>query len=305
MTSTESPIIEYYPEEFGIDMNGKRSPWEAVVLLPFIDESRLVETESRYCKESMLTKDERARNSFGKVQCFIFNPVNIATYFSCNPEIGLLDIHNCQSSVSELDPDLSPGRCFMPEVIPGTISPYPGFPSLAILPITGVKMEAVKLNIFGSDSKYRSMILSIQSPEYPITDENAHLLQKLLGSIVYVDYPMSHEAKVVAISTQSFEYRVQMSDSSDIPGNTSILPIRIDYDGTASENWLKESSLDIEKYLKGRGTPGSGGLDIGKIHLRLRVLPLQGMRRDPVTGESRKVFGTNGECMCMCACVCV
>uniref|UniRef100_A0A3Q2UKD7 Uncharacterized protein n=1 Tax=Fundulus heteroclitus TaxID=8078 RepID=A0A3Q2UKD7_FUNHE len=39
MTSPNSPIIEYYPLDFKTDLNGKQQEWEAVVLIPFIDES--------------------------------------------------------------------------------------------------------------------------------------------------------------------------------------------------------------------------------------------------------------------------
>lgn len=38
MTSENSPIIEYYPPDFKTDLNGKQQEWEAVVLIPFIDE---------------------------------------------------------------------------------------------------------------------------------------------------------------------------------------------------------------------------------------------------------------------------
>lgn len=38
MTSPDSPIIDYYPEDFETDLNGKRQEWEAVVLIPFIQE---------------------------------------------------------------------------------------------------------------------------------------------------------------------------------------------------------------------------------------------------------------------------
>jgi len=38
MTSENSPIIEYYPLDFQTDLNGKQQEWEAVVLIPFIDE---------------------------------------------------------------------------------------------------------------------------------------------------------------------------------------------------------------------------------------------------------------------------
>uniref|UniRef100_A0A4W5P357 5'-3' exoribonuclease 1 n=1 Tax=Hucho hucho TaxID=62062 RepID=A0A4W5P357_9TELE len=38
MTSENSSIIEYYPLDFKTDLNGKQQEWEAVVLIPFIDE---------------------------------------------------------------------------------------------------------------------------------------------------------------------------------------------------------------------------------------------------------------------------
>ena len=38
MTKENSPIIEFYPVKFDTDLNGKQQDWEAVVLIPFIEE---------------------------------------------------------------------------------------------------------------------------------------------------------------------------------------------------------------------------------------------------------------------------
>lgn len=43
MTDPNSPIIDFYPDEFELDLNGKKQEWEAVVKIPFIDQKRLVE----------------------------------------------------------------------------------------------------------------------------------------------------------------------------------------------------------------------------------------------------------------------
>lgn len=63
MTDADSPIIDFYPTSFQIDMNGKRMAWQGVALLPFIDEKRLLDAMSpRY---PHLTEDEIRRNQWG------------------------------------------------------------------------------------------------------------------------------------------------------------------------------------------------------------------------------------------------
>ncbi|KAK4960814.1 5'-3' exoribonuclease 2, partial [Elasticomyces elasticus] len=64
MTSEDSPIVEFYPEDFDIDMNGKKMAWQGVALLPFIDASRLLEAMKE--KYPLLTPAEHARNEPGK-----------------------------------------------------------------------------------------------------------------------------------------------------------------------------------------------------------------------------------------------
>jgi len=42
MSDPESALIDFYPEDFALDLNGKKFLWQAVVLLPFIKEERLL-----------------------------------------------------------------------------------------------------------------------------------------------------------------------------------------------------------------------------------------------------------------------
>ena len=42
MKEPESPILEYYPNEFEVDANGKKNSWECIVRIPFIDEEKLL-----------------------------------------------------------------------------------------------------------------------------------------------------------------------------------------------------------------------------------------------------------------------
>lgn len=43
MTDQASSIIDFYPHDFELDLNGKKQDWEAIVLIPFIDEQRLLD----------------------------------------------------------------------------------------------------------------------------------------------------------------------------------------------------------------------------------------------------------------------
>ena len=64
MTDDDSPIKDFYPLTFDIDMNGKRMAWQGVALLPFIDMPRLLEAiEARY---HLLTAADASRNEHGR-----------------------------------------------------------------------------------------------------------------------------------------------------------------------------------------------------------------------------------------------
>jgi hypothetical protein len=69
MLSPDSPIIDIYSRDIPIDPNGKILPWLWVVLLPFIDETRIVEA-LKLCENEM-TDEEKQRNTFGTPLMFL------------------------------------------------------------------------------------------------------------------------------------------------------------------------------------------------------------------------------------------
>ncbi len=78
MSDTESPILDFYPTDIPVDPNGKAMPWLWVVLLPFIDETRLLEAMKQANEE--LSPAEKKRNErYGRELVFFHSQCPIAT----------------------------------------------------------------------------------------------------------------------------------------------------------------------------------------------------------------------------------
>jgi 5'-3' exoribonuclease 2 len=69
MADDDSPIKDFYPLEFQIDMNGKKMLWQGVALLPFVDAQRL--KEQMRIVSTDLSDDEVSRNTLGTDTIFV------------------------------------------------------------------------------------------------------------------------------------------------------------------------------------------------------------------------------------------
>jgi len=69
MSDPDSPIIDFYPEDFKIDLNGKKFAWQGVALLPFVEEDRLFKALEPYYRD--LTPAEIRRNVRGDDRLYI------------------------------------------------------------------------------------------------------------------------------------------------------------------------------------------------------------------------------------------
>uniref|UniRef100_A0A8C1ZU49 5'-3' exoribonuclease 1 n=1 Tax=Cyprinus carpio TaxID=7962 RepID=A0A8C1ZU49_CYPCA len=85
MTSPGSPIVEYYPQDFKTDLNGKQQEWEAVVLIPFIDEKCLLAAMEPYTPK--LTPSEKARNRHTECAVYCFDKELDYVYNSPLPQL--------------------------------------------------------------------------------------------------------------------------------------------------------------------------------------------------------------------------
>lgn len=86
MTDPHSPILDFYPADFRLDNEGKRNEWEGVVLVPFIDEARLLQAVASV-DVSSLSKAELDRNEMGFSWEFVYEATHAEEYPSSLPKV--------------------------------------------------------------------------------------------------------------------------------------------------------------------------------------------------------------------------
>lgn len=202
MTEEHSPIIDFYPHEVDIDLNGKTASWEAVVLLSFVDEERLLAALKPI--EAKLSPEEAKRNSYGTDLVFIFNPQNDSVYPTPLPGF-FHDIEHdkCYEEAVTLPP-LDPNFKFeLPEGAKLGKELLAGFPSLYTLPFKS-QLALLEVKVFNFPSRSESMVLSIGNVWGDISVNQ--FAQKYLGKVVYGRWPFLTEARVTLIWDSEFKY---------------------------------------------------------------------------------------------------
>ncbi|XP_043552473.1 5'-3' exoribonuclease 2 isoform X1 [Chiloscyllium plagiosum] len=99
MENPDSSIIDFYPDDFAIDLNGKKYAWQGVALLPFVDERRL-----RAALEAVypdLTPDEIRRNSLGSDVLFVGKHHKLFDF--------IVELQNSGAQDIEMSPELCHG----------------------------------------------------------------------------------------------------------------------------------------------------------------------------------------------------
>lgn len=129
MMDPSSKIIDYYPVNFETDLNGKKQEWEALVLIPFIDEIRLMDAMND-CNDR-LTVSEKNRNKHGPMLQYDYCATDQGSEPECLGQqmIGHIFCTETKIDRSELlvpDVELVLGPC------PGAQKDvyFPGFPTM-------------------------------------------------------------------------------------------------------------------------------------------------------------------------------
>ena len=261
MTSPNSPIIDFYPRDFDLDMNGKKMDWEAVVKIPFIEEDRLLSAMAT--KEHLLTDEERQRNGFGVSLKFTYKDDLDFTYMSSLPgTFPDLDHCKCVENIFEL-PTME-GLDVYVGLVDGVklgVSALAGFPSLRTLPFTGT-LAFHGVSVFQQESRNESMILTLTESEG--MTKLSHAKTKL-GKAVHVGYPFLQEAKVVRVSDDLFDYTLSQSGPP--------VPVQTPHSPDDISKWKKKADRIETVYSRGLG------MIIGPVESLVHVQILKGLKK--------------------------
>ncbi|KAL8631848.1 hypothetical protein Q9189_002428 [Teloschistes chrysophthalmus] len=261
MTNPNSPIIDFYPRDFELDMNGKKMDWEAVVKIPFIDEKRLLSAMST--KNHLLSQEEQDRNEFGVTLKFTYSPDIDFAYLSSLPGI-FPDLGHCHCVENIFDLPTMEGLDFHVGLMSGVKlgeDALAGFPSLEVLPQTGT-LGFHGVNIFQQDSRNESMVITMMEPEKRTKVESA---KAKLGQRVFVGYPFLSEAKVIRVSDELFNYSLAEDGSKQ--------PVAIPHGPQEINLWHKKAERIEGVYSKRLG------MIIGHVVTLIHVDMLKGLKK--------------------------
>ncbi|KMT04929.1 hypothetical protein BVRB_7g170950 [Beta vulgaris subsp. vulgaris] len=104
MTDTQSNIIEFYPTDFNVDVDGKRFMWQGICILPFIDQEKLL-TATKQLEQKV--EEEEAERNFQRTDKLFIRTSNRCLDFelpeACFIPRLLEGIQPPEKTISEID----------------------------------------------------------------------------------------------------------------------------------------------------------------------------------------------------------
>ncbi|XP_032580965.1 5'-3' exoribonuclease 1 [Drosophila sechellia] len=212
MLLPSSPLADFYPLEFESDLNGKKHDWEAVVLIPFIDERRLL--NAMLPCEAQLSLEERERNQHGPMYVYKYSPEAQGTMPEC-PPLKALPVLYCSEVAKwshEIAVNLPYSVCIeLPNAARKVF--FPGFPTMQHLPFD-FELRNDRVKVFEQVSRNQNIVLKPRKS--PLEDTLEAVASQYLGKVIHIGWPHLVKAMVVRVAT-----RDQRVDSDGIAPNDS------------------------------------------------------------------------------------
>ncbi|XP_013116160.2 5'-3' exoribonuclease 1 [Stomoxys calcitrans] len=198
MTSPQSELIDFYPEDFETDLNGKMNEWEAVVLIPFIDEKLLLQAMEP-CDQN-LSPDEYKRNQHGPMLQYDYNPESQGQSPGIYSLKALYHVYCTEKPFWSRDIMVPADRTVCKELPNAARSVFfPGFPTMKHLDYK-FELRCARVKVFDYPARNENMILQPMARKN--LDDVFAVAEQMLNQTVYIGWPHLIKAKVVGISNK-------------------------------------------------------------------------------------------------------
>lgn len=218
-------------------------------------------------REHRLTPGERQRNTWGSSTRFSYNPGGPTVYPSSLPGF-FPTIQRCYCSMGPFDLPILDGLHLVPGLCDGVFlgaDALAGFPSLKTLPHTAA-LDFHSVNVHGSESKNKSMIVKIENPPTGLKVEE--VAKMMIGQETFIGWPFLQEGLVVSISDYLFKYEKIAVVPNSPPKILSTPHVQ---QGLAL--WKTRAERIESVYSK------KYGILTGPVEVLLHVRPLKGLKR--------------------------
>lgn len=148
LTLAEGILEEHFPEDFEIDLNGRTLPWEAAILIPFVDEDSFIAAElSLFTAGMQLSQDEWKRNTIQFVfpsyhfDSNLYKQRRLSTHNTKKVKAlisGMEDVDDFTKLEFHSDYEKVGQFSFSSKLLSGVVTPCPDFPSFKWLGVNGL-----------------------------------------------------------------------------------------------------------------------------------------------------------------------
>ena len=159
MTVSTSPLKSYYPIEFELDQNGKKNPWEAVVIIPFINADILRDACNQIDQSKVLEIEKKRNNLHYHSTWYYHDEKYTSTLEATLPGIPSLKDMHTQKKILQL-PNFEIDFRLCDGVLMGSDAPS-CFPTLTTIPFSTV-LKNVNVTLFKGKSRKDTLVICIE-----------------------------------------------------------------------------------------------------------------------------------------------
>ena len=280
----DSPVADFYPESFAIDMNNKKNPWEGVNLIPFIDIDRLTAAMEALHVDDGLTAEERKRNAFQGPQLFQFAAKSSGAFrfpFASQAFRKIAQVH-CSVRTTSIGAASDRQESVL------HLQPLPDTPLLDLAAFR-TEERCVGIQNAGRDSRQPTVVVRIPSrlqDAQIATETLAQLVKNCKNRVVCYPLWRKHYALIEGIYVSNYYVSLKQENTSFI---VPLYPNKVEKVSALMQRSVKEA-------LQGRlSVLGLGGVDLETVNVLLELHPIIGLRRNRLSGELRYRFASQNQ----------